>query len=312
MKFEMTEKSIYFIGECMVEMRRDNNVLHTGFGGDTLNAAVYLSRLTKNKPITVNYVSALGKDSLSDEMIAFWQSEGLRVECVQRFDDKLPGLYLIETDANGERRFHFWRNDSAARYWLQGAQVEAVKQALLQASYIYLSGITLAILSRDDKAQLLALLKACRQNGAKIIFDNNYRPKLWENAHIAAQIYSEVLALTDIALLTIDDEAMIYGAEDCDQILKRTRALGVSEIVIKRGALSCVVQTPVETIEVAALQVPKVVDTTAAGDSFGAAYIATRIMGGAPSQAAHAGHQLAGAVIAHRGAIIDISTMPTS
>ena len=47
-----------------------------------------------------------------------------------------------------------------------------------------------------------------------------------------------------------------------------------------------------------------VVDTTAAGDSFAAAYIAARLAGADPVEAARAGHRLAGVVVCHPGAII--------
>ena len=61
---------------------------------------------------------------------------------------------------------------------------------------------------------------------------------------------------------------------------------------------------------VAATPVARVVDTTAAGDSFAAAYLATRLAGGGPAAAAASGHRLAGAVVSHRGAIIPRDAMP--
>jgi 2-dehydro-3-deoxygluconokinase len=65
-----------------------------------------------------------------------------------------------------------------------------------------------------------------------------------------------------------------------------------------------------ETIDVPAPQVSKVVDTTAAGDSFAAAYLVARSNGALPREAALMGHRLAGAVVQHRGAIIPQSAMP--
>ena len=44
-----------------------------GYGGDTLNTAVYLARLGAE----VDYVTALGDDPLSDEMLAGWAAEGV-------------------------------------------------------------------------------------------------------------------------------------------------------------------------------------------------------------------------------------------
>jgi 2-dehydro-3-deoxygluconokinase len=53
-----------------------------------------------------------------------------------------------------------------------------------------------------------------------------------------------------------------------------------------------------------------VVDTTAAGDSFAAAYVAARVAGSEPVEAARAGHRLAGVVVGYPGAIIPRYAMP--
>src|SRR5258705_12786381 len=99
------------IGECMIELRQAPGGLYSrGFGGDTLNTAVYLARLG----IDVDYITALGDDSLSDEMIAGWSAEGVGTGRVARLRGKLPGIYLIETDQQGERRFFHCRERSAA------------------------------------------------------------------------------------------------------------------------------------------------------------------------------------------------------
>lgn len=87
------------IGECMIELREEaDGRLSRGYGGDTLNTAVYLARLGGR----VDYVTALGDDPWSDEMIAGWQSEGIRTNLVLRLPECLPGLYVIQTDASGE------------------------------------------------------------------------------------------------------------------------------------------------------------------------------------------------------------------
>jgi 2-dehydro-3-deoxygluconokinase len=303
-------RSIFFIGECMVELQREGDSMRTRFGGDTLNSAVYLSRLIDHTQFDVAYVSAIGTDSLSDDMHTMWQQEHLNTQWVQRLSDKLPGIYLIETDQRGERSFHFWRNDSAARYWMQSSRSDEVCAALAQASAIYLSGISLAILSESDRTRLYRVLAKCRVGGGQVIFDNNYRPRLWPDRDSAVTAYRAVLQCTDIALLTQEDEDLLYGPTSPQATLVRTQSLGVREIVIKRGAMSCIVTTPETQCEVASTNVTSVVDTTAAGDSFGAAYIAARLNGGSAEQAAQAGHRLAATVIQHRGAIIPRHAMP--
>ena len=306
--------TVFVIGECMIELQRADGenrpAMAYRFGGDTLNAAVYLARQLDARRHAVAYVTALGTDSLSDEMCASWQDEGIDTRCVQRLADKLPGMYLIETDAHGERRFHYWRGDAAARHWLRGPQAPAILRQLEGARHVYLSGISLAILAPADREVLLAALAQCQAQGGQIIFDNNYRPRLWESADAAASVYHRVLSLSSLALLTLDDEDALYGPADVAQVLARTGALGVPEIVLKRGAQPCIVSFHGVVEEVAARPVTKVVDTTAAGDSFGAAYVAARLAGQAPAMAAAAGHRLAACVIGQRGAIIARTEMP--
>ena len=63
------------IGECMIELKQaEGGLFSRGFGGDTLNTAVYLARLGAG----VDYITALGDDALSDEMIAGWAAEARR------------------------------------------------------------------------------------------------------------------------------------------------------------------------------------------------------------------------------------------
>jgi 2-dehydro-3-deoxygluconokinase len=296
----------------MIELQRSAGAsgMDYRFGGDTLNTAVYMSRLLDPGNVRVAYVTGLGVDGMSAEMLASWEREGIDTSAVQRLPDRLPGIYMIELDASGERRFHYWRKDSAARHWLEAPEAGKVLVQLAAARMVYLSGISLAILSPADREVLISALAQCRARGGSIVFDNNYRPRLWESAQLAAEVYRRVLAHTDIALLTLDDENALYGMESPRQVVERTRGYGVGEVVVKCGAEPCVLWAEGQLMEVAPEPVAEVVDTTAAGDSFGAAYMAARLSGQDPAAAARAGHRLAGTVIRHRGAIIARELMP--
>ncbi|KFX00513.1 ketodeoxygluconokinase [Pectobacterium betavasculorum] len=309
----MTTTNIAVIGECMIELSQKGTDLNRGFGGDTLNTAVYIARQVNADKLGVHYVTALGTDSFSTEMVAAWQKEGVKTDLIQRLDNKLPGLYFIETDDSGERTFYYWRNDAAARYWLDSPEAEKIGQALAHFDYLYLSGISLAILNAQSRQRLLALLRACRANGGKVIFDNNYRPRLWQSKEETQQSYTDILSCTDIAFLTLDDEDMLWGTKPLEVVLERTHGLGVNEVVIKRGADSCIVsERGYALVDVPAIKLSKekIVDTTAAGDSFSAGYLAVRLNGGSTQEAAQRGHLTASTVIQYRGAIIPLEAMP--
>lgn len=84
-------------------------------------------------------------------------------------ENRLPGLYYIETDSTGERTFYYWRNEAAAKFWLESDQSAVICEELATFDYLYLSGISPAILSPASRDKLLSLLRECRANGGKVI-----------------------------------------------------------------------------------------------------------------------------------------------
>jgi 2-dehydro-3-deoxygluconokinase len=306
-------KKIAVIGECMIELSEKGSAVNRGFGGDTLNTSVYIARQVAQSDLQVSYITALGTDSFSQQMLDAWQNENVDTRLIQRMPNRMPGLYYIETDETGERTFYYWRNEAAAKFWLESDQSAAICEELATFDYLYLSGISLAILSPASREKLFTLLHECRANGGKVIFDNNYRPRLWASREETQQVYQQMLACTDIAFLTLDDEDALWGEKPVEDVIARTHAAGVQEVVIKRGADSCLVSLAEESVvEVPAVKLPKekVVDTTAAGDSFSAGYLAVRLTGGDAAAAAQRGHLTASTVIQYRGAIIPREAMP--
>lgn len=306
----MNINHIAVIGECMVELQQGDGCVRQGFGGDTLNTATYLSRLTYSHGINTHYITGLGEDPFSQRMLDSWQKENINTDNVFILKDKLPGIYLIETSPEGERQFFYWRDASAAKYWLNEETLLQANKVFGQQQMIYLSGISLAILPPQQREMLFTLLADAKAMGTKIVFDNNFRPKLWSTIALAQETYARILALTDIAFLTFDDEMLLYGDKSEEQAIERAQRFGVKEIVIKRGAEACFVIIDNQKIVVAANKVDRVVDTTAAGDSFSAGYLAKRVTGGTPEESAAAGHKLASVVIQHQGAIIPLDVMP--
>jgi len=299
------------VGECMIELRQiDGATMRQSFGGDTLNTALYLARLA-GEAYRVSYATAIGADDpYSKEMIAGWESEGIDTRFVTRRTGELPGLYTIHVDASGERYFSYWRQNAPARQYFSLADCP-LEARLDEVDVLYLSGISLAILPPEGRQRLFGLMTRLRQRGGRVVFDNNYRPRLWKSADEAHQAYVAAYALASIALITLNDEQDVLGSVDEAQALERIRSYGCAETVVKRGGQpTLLLLANGSTAEVAATRVAKVVDTTAAGDSFAAGYLAARLRGLDMRQAAQAGNTLAGVVIQYPGAIIPQQAMP--
>lgn len=279
-----------------------------GIAGDTLNAAIYLARLLPAR-FTVSYITNLGQDAFSDRMLEVMAEERIDASLIGRHPSRLPGLYAIEVDAAGERTFRYWRDASAARTLFSG--IGAGLEDLAGFDVILLSGITLAILSADRRAALITRLAALRDAGCQIVFDPNHRPRLWPDAATARDTFAAMWAATSLALPSYDDECRLHPGDTPADVLGRIGALGVPEIVLKTGAEGPIIRAGGRTLQPAFARVARVVDSSGAGDSFNAGYLAARLQGAAPEAAAQAGHALACRVIAHHGAVIPAEAMPT-
>ncbi len=302
-----TPVKIAIIGECMLELSQQSRAvgaeqaaLSLSYGGDTLNTAVYLARLG----VQADYVTALVDDSMSDWMVDQWRAEGVGCDLITRCANSVPGLYMIQTDEQGERSFLYWRDSAPAkRLFDDEAQARQLFDHLSQYPWLYLSGITLSLYSDCALLRFMDLLARYCEQGGKVAFDGNYRPRLWQREVAAKEAFEALYRLSTIALPTLEDELLLFGDRNGEDVIRRLQSWGVAEIGLKMGGEGCLVVDDAGSQLVPARQVT-VIDTTAAGDSFNAAYIAARLEGLAPRQAAEAGHDLASVVIQHRGAVI--------
>lgn len=305
-------RPVVAIGECMLELSRTGSTgggrlgedWKLGLGGDTYNTAIHLCR----QGLPVRYLSALGQDPCSAEMLAAWQAEGLDTGLVLFHPRQVPGLYAIHTDAAGERSFSYWRSHSAVRSLFELPGVEAALAAAAAAGLLYLSGITLSLFGPAQRARLVELARRVRAQGGVVAFDANFRPAGWEDLLTARAAVQAVAPHVSIALPTLEDEQQLFGDASIDRIIERWSRSGAAEVIVKRGAAGCVVGVASGQVVVPALAVEEVIDTTGAGDAFNAGYLAARSRGSAPEEAAQAAVRLAARVVQHRGAILPRET----
>ncbi|AKH99247.1 sugar kinase, ribokinase [Hoeflea sp. IMCC20628] len=291
------------IGECMVEMAPTADGDYSlGFAGDTLNTAWYARQILKPE-WEVAYLTAVGDDAVSERMTDFIRDAGIETEFVQRLPGCTVGLYLIQLD-NGERSFAYWRSDSAARRLANDpAFLEA---ALSTASLIYLSGITLAILSPQNRSTLFDALATARRNGATIAFDPNLRLRLWDSPETTRQTVMTAASVSDILLPSFEDEATFFGDATPGDTARRYADAGAPLVVVKNGDADVLSLSGGQTSGFTPSKVENVVDSTAAGDSFNAAFLASYLDCSDLNTAIAAGSALAAKVITRRGALVEL------
>lgn len=298
-------KNILCAGEAMVELSvdADGQSARIGIAGDVLNSAIYLKRALKNDA-SVSFVSRAGADKFSSRLRAFVEANDISGELIAIDDRRTVGLYAINTDAQGERTFQYWRNQSAARVMF-GPDDAPDFSALEGANLIYLSAITVAILSPVIRSALVQKLSQLRKQGVLVAFDSNYRPALWESAEIARAAIADFWRITDLGFPSIDDEMALFG-ESAAATLDRLKSYRMPLCILKRGDKGPVVLSGAEPLGDANFAPSEnVVDTTGAGDSFNGTFLGALLSGSSVHEACHLAHAMASRVVSVRGAIID-------
>lgn len=292
------------VGEAMIELSltKTPGPAHAGIAGDALNTAIYMQRAI-GAPHQVSFVSVIGTDALSDQIFSFVAGEGISTGGLRRDPHRLPGIYAVSTDSMGERSFLYWRENSAARLLLQNGG-QTCFDALKGFDVIFLSAITLAILPEFVRRALFKWIRQFRVEGGKFAFDSNYRPRLWSNRAEARDNVEKAWQLCDIALPSLDDEVELFDEPTEAAVLKRFATYNGLTGVLKRGVRGPYpINTPIEHSLVFA-PASHVVDTTAAGDSFGGTLLAKHLTGSNWAEAMTSAHQCSSTVVGYQGAII--------
>ena len=293
-------KRFVSVGECMVELAPDGARWQIGIAGDTFNTAWYMRALLP-AAWSVSYLTSLGADPFSLRALDVMRDNGIATDLVQRHPSRSIGLYAIALQ-DGERSFSYWRDTSAARTLADDPDL--LEAAFRTADVIYTSGVTLAILPSEGRARLIAALTAARMRGAITVFDPNFRPRLWPNPLVAAEVITQAAEAATFVLPSFDDEAALFGDAAPEATVRRYADGGAETVVVKNGDRGLMLFDRGKIWPVSGLVRVVPQDTTGAGDSFNAGFLSALLDGADVATAAQAGHTIASRVVCHPGALI--------
>ncbi|EJW13052.1 2-dehydro-3-deoxygluconate kinase [Rhodovulum sp. PH10] len=297
-----TRTRVVTVGEVMIELARGaDGRFGLSCGGDAFNTAIYLARAG----VPVAHATALGDDLYSDRIFALAAAESVAGDLMLRRPGRLPGVYIADTGPDGAQIVHAWREGAPARELFDAADWATIAEGLMGARLIYFSGITLSLYSNTGLGRFLAVVELARKNGTRVVFDGNFRARGWNgDLGRTRAVYMEALKRVDLALPTFEDEALLWGDPSPETTIARLQAFGIGEIVVKNGSKGALLATAERKEHVPVPEIVVPVDRTAAGDGFNAGYLAARLAGRPPLEAAGLAHRLAADVIRHRGAIV--------
>ena len=252
----------------------------------------------------MHLVTAVGQDKFSVDMIEYFKSENIGTDFVYQSETKIPGLYSIQLDDQGERSFTYWRENSAARQVMQHITDEAISRLSIGDMFFF-SGISLAVIEPSARAGFWNLIDRLKAAGVKIVFDPNYRPRLWSSPKEAQDQFELALEKSDLSLPGVDDFEQLFGMKTAEEVNNYCQQFALNELIIKNGEQGILVVLNGDITHFEITPVENVVDTTSAGDSFNGVYLGARLEGHSVVDSIALASKAAGFVIQHKGAIVD-------
>ena len=288
------------LGEPLLELQpADDGGVRLAFGGDVANSMICLARILVAAPRRISLVTALGDSSYSA-----WLRQRLTREAINVIERSLagePGIYGLPLDPAGHPGFSYWRASSAARAFLQSADVGCFDDLLADSQLLLVTGITLALCSQASFEQLCLWVDRHR-DGCRIVFDCNFRRRLWDSEAQARERIGTFERLAAVIATGAEDEKALWGAEGTARIIDRLSRLS-AEYLIRGGPEGCWVGAGEECQHVPTQPVVIVGDTAGAGDAHLAGYMAARVSGCGRAEAAAYANKAAAVIVSQRGSV---------
>lgn len=228
---------------------------------------------------------SVGEDMFGGMIVAALAAEGVDTTSIFRAPGSTSALVYDLIDPRT-------RQHTFVGCFAEGAPMpfsDSIRQHIASADAVFLQGYTL--LERQLPGFVDAALDCARTLSKPLYFDVGP-----PSAAVPAQRLREVLARMDVVLMTEDELPIVAPglpeAEACAALF----ALGVSMLVIKRGARGCSVITPDSRLDAPGLPV-SVADTIGAGDCFNAAFIYGRCGGLSVQRAAQLANGMGAACV---------------
>ena len=247
----------------------------------------------------ISLVTALGDSSYSAWLRQRLTREGIHV--IEPSLEGEPGIYGLPLDPADRPGFSYWRAQSAARAFLQSADLDRLEDLLGDAQLLLVTGITLALCSSASFEHLCRWVDR-RRDDCRVVFDCNFRRHLWDSEAQARERIGTFERLASVIATGGEDEKTLWGATDTAQIIERLSRMS-AEYLIRGGPEGCWVGSGLEYQHVPTEPVTVVGDTAGAGDSHLAGFLAARISGYDRADAAAYANKAAAVIVSQSGSV---------
>lgn len=264
----MKKYDVTALGELLIDFTENgisgqgNPVYEANPGGAPCNVLAMLTKLGRKTA----FIGKIGQDIFGNRLKEILQETGIDISNLVMDQEVRTTLAFVETFPDGDRDFSFYRNPGADMMLRE----EEVKDELLKDTTIFHFG-TLSMTHEEVRRATKKAVETAKAAGAVISFDPNLREPLWNSLEDARQQTAYGLSKCDILKISDNEIRWFTGEEDYDAGIHKLREqYKIPLIVLSMGKDGSRAYYKEERVEVAPFLQKNTIETTGAGDTFGA------------------------------------------
>ena len=256
------------LGELLIDFTENgtsgqgNPIYEANPGGAPCNVLSMLNRLGHQTA----FLGKVGNDIFGRQLRSTVESAGINVEGLLTDEDVRTTLAFVETKPDGDRDFSFYRNPGADMMLRE----EEVRDDIIAAGKIFHFG-TLSMTNEPVRSATKHAIAVAKENGALISFDPNIREPLWKDMEEAKEQTAYGLSVCDILKISDNEIQWFSGKEDYTEgirMLQQTYQIPLILLSMGRDGSRAYYKNML--VEVPAFLQKNTIETTGAGDTFGA------------------------------------------
>jgi len=265
---KMKQYDVVALGELLIDFTENgvssqgNPVYEANPGGAPCNVLAMLNKLGRK----TGFIGKVGRDIFGSRLRAVLEEVGIDASNLVEDEEARTTLAFVETYPDGERNFSFYRNPGADMMLRE----EEVDKDLARNTKIFHFG-TLSMTHEGVRKATKSAVESAKESGALISFDPNLRPPLWKSLEDAKEQVAYGFSQCDLLKISDNEIQWFTGQEDYDAGIRMLRKqYDIPLILLSMGRHGSRAYYKGLRVEAAPFLQDKTIESTGAGDTFGA------------------------------------------
>lgn len=264
----MKRYDVTALGELLIDFTENgvsgqgNPIYEANPGGAPCNVLAMLAKLERKTA----FIGKVGQDIFGNRLKEILAETGIDISNLVTDKDVRTTLAFVETFPDGDRDFSFYRNPGADMMLRE----DEINEDILRDTKIFHFG-TLSMTHEEVRRATKKAVETAKAAGAVLSFDPNLREPLWNSLEEAKEQTAYGLSQCDFLKISDNEIRWFTGEEDFDAgIRKLQEQYNIPLIVLSMGKDGSRAYYKDLRVEVAPFLQENTIETTGAGDTFGA------------------------------------------